>query len=130
MTTNVAGDGAREYHTAQTHYLRKDINSSHAGLTVDVGALPDGAVVLRSYLATKTPFNGVGNTVNVGTAAAPTAFVAAGGIGAAGIVPSTLPLTAPQSFVTSSLKVQAVVTSTGATAGDASIIIEYSANLS
>lgn len=58
---------AREYHTAQTHYLRAAITYEDNGTVVSLGWVPDGAVVIDAGVNVTTAFNGnSANTLNIG----------------------------------------------------------------
>ena len=58
---------AREYHTAQTHYLRAAITYADNGTTVSLGWVPDGAVIINAGVNVYTAFNGdTTNTLNIG----------------------------------------------------------------
>jgi hypothetical protein len=48
MATGTAGTVAREYHSHQVHYLRKDFTYANAGQVLTVGVLPAGALILRN----------------------------------------------------------------------------------
>ena len=44
MATGTQGTAAREYHTSQVHYLRKDFTFADALDVLTVGVLPAGAL--------------------------------------------------------------------------------------
>ena len=48
MATGTAGTVAREFHTAQTHYLTKAITYADNGSTLSMGYAPAGAIVVRA----------------------------------------------------------------------------------
>lgn len=69
MTTGTAATTARQYSQQMIHYLRKGITYADNGLTVDVGTIPAGALVLKplSGVYVNTAFNGgTTNTLDVG----------------------------------------------------------------
>lgn len=58
---------AREYHTSQTHYLRKAITYADDGTTVSLGWVPDGAVIVDGGVNVSTAFDGdTTNTLDIG----------------------------------------------------------------
>lgn len=58
---------AREYHTAQVHYLRKAITYADNGTTVSLGWVPAGAAIVNAGVNVSTAFNaGTANTLNIG----------------------------------------------------------------
>lgn len=63
---------AREYHTQQFHYLRKEVTFSDEATAVTVGTLPAGAIVLKSLsgVHVEEAFNDGGtDLIDVGYAA-------------------------------------------------------------
>ena len=69
MATNTAGTVARDYGMQLLHYLRKTIDYTMDGTTVDIGYIPAGALVLKpaSGVHVTTAFNGGStNTLDVG----------------------------------------------------------------
>ena len=67
MATGTAGTSARQYHTAQVHYLRKQITYADYGTTVNVGVIPAGSVVIGGGVMVTTAFNSSGtDLLNVG----------------------------------------------------------------
>jgi hypothetical protein len=61
---------ARQYHTQQTHYLRKSITFSNLGTTVDVGVVPAGAIIIDAGVIVTTAFNsGTTDVLDIGTSA-------------------------------------------------------------
>lgn len=136
------GSRAQKYHTQQTHYLRKTINYSDAGIAtgVSVGKIPNNARILRSHVSVETAFNaGTTNPINVGTVAetAPGvsgAFAAPvnlnnGVNGAVLALTSTSPASPNQVVSNANGDIDVVAsfvgTGTAATAGKAEIIVEY-----
>lgn len=53
----------REYHTAQTHYLYRDITYADNGETLSLGWVPPGASIIRGGVAVSTIFNGDSSNV-------------------------------------------------------------------
>lgn len=69
MPTGTAGTAARQFHTQQVHYLRKSITYLDDGLTITVGTIPAGSLVLKplSGVAVTTVFNaGTTNVADMG----------------------------------------------------------------
>jgi hypothetical protein len=69
MATGTAGTVARQYHTAQIHYLRKDITFADAATTVVVGVIPSGSIILEaiSGVYVDEVFNaGTNNRLDIG----------------------------------------------------------------
>lgn len=58
---------AYEYHTHQTHFLRKDISYTDTS-TVTVGVLPAGAIVVGAGVVVSTAWNsGTSDVLDIGT---------------------------------------------------------------
>ena len=51
---------ARQYHTQQTHYLRKNVTFADDGTAVTVGVLPEGSVIVAAGAVVSTAFNDSG----------------------------------------------------------------------
>jgi hypothetical protein len=60
MATGTAGTTARQYHTAQIHYLRKNITFADYGTTVTIGKIPAGSSVIGGGVHVTTAFNSSG----------------------------------------------------------------------
>jgi hypothetical protein len=65
MATGTAATTARQYHTAQVHYLRKRISYTDEGDVVTVGYLPAGASVIGGGVHIVTAFDDT-STIDVG----------------------------------------------------------------
>jgi hypothetical protein len=128
MTTGTAGTTARQYPQQMIHYLRKSISYTDDGKTVDIGTLPDGALILKplSGVAVNVAFNGgTTNTLDIGpsTDAGTNLWGTLLALGTIAFVPLDEVVTM---LVSGDTKVQAKVVSTaGATAGSAEIVIAY-----
>jgi hypothetical protein len=62
------GSQARVYHTQQIHYLRRDVTFSDNGVTLTMGVLPAGAIVVAAGVIVSTAFNaGSTNVLDIGT---------------------------------------------------------------
>lgn len=130
MATGTAGSVARLYHTAQIHYLRKDITIADAATTVTVGVLPAGAIILEaiSGVYVDTVFNaGTNNRLDIGISTDSgtnnfATLLTLLGIGFIELdeVAATLKMSAD-----STIQAYVDVTGTAATTGAASIIIAY-----
>jgi hypothetical protein len=128
---------ARRYHQSMTHYLYREVAFNTPGIasanTVEVGTLPQGAQVLATSIAVTTAFNaGSTNVLVVGIDTDDDALVAAGGVdetavGVTRVVPATL---AGKVAPSSNEIVYARYTQTGtaASAGAATIVVEYVVN--
>jgi len=93
-----------------------------------IGTLPANAKVIRALLLVETAFNaGTTNTVDVGIAADDDEYLAAEDVSSAGVVASTLLQPGVVQSTTADTKIYALFAGTGtaATAGKASIVLEY-----
>ena len=64
------GSTARQFHTQQVHYLRKDITFASRGVSQTVGVIPAGSVIIKpmSGVNVSTIFNGSGtDLLDIGT---------------------------------------------------------------
>lgn len=69
------GIPARQFHTQQVHYLRREILFSDRGAVLVAGVIPAGSIVVDSGVVVVDVFNGSGvDTVDIGTAADPNGF--------------------------------------------------------
>ncbi len=70
MTTGTAGSSARQYHTAQVHYLRQYVVYTDNGKVFTMGTIPAGSQILQpiSGVYVNTVFNwGTNNRIDIGT---------------------------------------------------------------
>lgn len=131
MATNTAGSVARKFHLQAIHYLRRNISYADNGKTVDVGTLPDGAIILKplSGVAVNVAFNGdTTNTLDIGpsTDTGTNLWATILALGTIAFVPLDEAVTL---LVSGDTKVQAkVVSSASASAGSAVIVIAYIPN--
>lgn len=121
---------ARQFHTQQIHFLRKDCSFSDNGSTLAVGTLPAGSVILKplSGVNVSTVFSGGGApTLNIGTAASGAFFASALSLTTVGHVSAAT----ANSFLigATDTDITAAVTASGNTAGVAQIVIAYIPNL-
>lgn len=79
MPTGTLGTIARQFHSQQTHYLRRRILGADGNRTYTLGTLPAGANVLRISTLVRTALSGGAPTIALGTAASGAAFFAAAG---------------------------------------------------
>lgn len=127
MATGTLGGAGREYHESQTHYLKRDIAFTQSGNLL-VGTLPPNCVVLRSTVYVKTAFNAATtNTISIGTIASGTAFGSALAAGAIALVPGTVTASAANPQADTDVVATYSQTGAAATAGVASVIVEYAA---
>lgn len=67
MTTGTAGTAARQYHTQQVHYLRKQITYAVENTVIDIGTIPANACVIGGGVHVTTAFNDSGtDTLDIG----------------------------------------------------------------
>ncbi len=131
MATNTAGTSARKFSLQAIHYLRKRITYANDGQTVDIGTLPDGALILKplSGVSVNVAFNGgATNTLDIGpsTDTGTNLWGTLLALGTIAFVPLDEAVTL---LVSGDTKVQAKVVSTAAaSAGDATIVIAYIPN--
>lgn len=122
------GTIARQYHTAQVHYLRKTITFADNGTTVTIGVIPAGSVLLKpiSGASVSVAFNGgATNTLDIGpsTDSGTNLWMTVGSLAAIAFVPLD---EAVSNVVAVDTTVQAYVVSTAAaSAGSAEIVICY-----
>lgn len=118
----------RQYHTQQTHYLRKTITFADDDVEVTVGFIPSGSLILKpsSGIHVTTAFNaGTANVLDIGTSADPDAFATDLALGTADFV--ALDVASGSFLVTSDTTITATpaLTGTAATAGSGEVVIEY-----
>jgi hypothetical protein len=131
MATNTAGDVGRELPFQATHFLRKAISKADATLTLDVGTLPPGAVVVRAYVVVTEAFNaGTNNRLDIGTEDDTDDFATDLALGTVGVIAADEMATANNVYNATSKKVQCVVdvTGTAATTGAGIVVVEYIPN--
>lgn len=132
MPTGTLATNARQYHTAQLHYIRKAVNWNDTGIAsgVKIGTLPAGAAIEFVHIKITTAFNAATtNVLAVGTTATG-AEVIAGTDAVAGTLGSKVPNVAGMALgnLAADTPIYASYTQTGtaATAGVATIVIAYS----
>lgn len=128
MPTGTAATSARQYHSQQTHYLRKRLLGSAGNATYSIGILPAGANILRISTLARTVFSGGVPTISFGPSGTPAGYFAANGapVTTAGRNAVTL-------IATGTLGVDADTTITATvagtpTAGTVDVEIEYTVN--
>lgn len=128
MTTGTAGTTARQYSQQMIHYLRKGFSYADNGLTIDVGTIPAGALIVKplSGAAVNVAFNGdTTNTLDIGpsTDSGTNLWATILALGTIAFVPLDEAVTM---LVSTDTLVQAKVVSTAsASAGSGEIIIAY-----
>lgn len=65
MATGTAGTDARRYHTAQVHYLRKNIVFGDEGTEITVGEIPANSIIVGGGVHVVTAFDD-SSTLDVG----------------------------------------------------------------
>lgn len=128
MTTGTAGTTARQYSQQMVHYLRKGITYADDGTTVDVGTIPAGSLILKplSGVYVNTAFNGATtNTLDIGpsTDSGTNLWGTLLALGSIAMVP--LDEAVAMSVSVDTLVQAAVVSTTGASAGEAEIVIAF-----
>lgn len=128
MATNTAGTVAREYHTAQTHYLTKSISYLDDGDTLSMGFIPAGAIVVRAGVVVSTAFDGnSSNVLDIGTAADTDGFATDLALGTAGVIAADeLATSNDVGPYAADTEIKCVVVSTAsASAGAGTVFVEY-----
>lgn len=134
MATGTAGNSQREYHTAQTHYLRKKLTWDNPGVNtaLTLGVIPPRASVVGGGVHILTAFNSTStDTVNVGFSAGSSTLANALGsaLGAEAVGLIVLDELASTGNVCSTaaqtVTCTYVSTSTGASAGEAVVSVLY-----
>lgn len=121
---------AREYHTAQVHYVRKGVSYSDltSGTAFTVGTLPAGAVVLDACAVVTTAFNSATSDVlNIGTASDGDGFATSLDITSAGKKAADELATSDDLLFSAAANVTATWTGTGAapSAGAVEVIVSF-----
>jgi deoxycytidylate deaminase len=124
-----AGSTARQFHTQQTHYLRKSITYSDIGSTVSLGKVPIGAIVVDAYVVVSTGFNsGSTDILDIGTSDDTDGFATDLDLQTAGkIAADELATSNDLGPYASETELKAVVAATGtaASAGAAEVVVEF-----
>lgn len=132
MATNTAGTAAREYHTAQIHYLAADVAFGDGnGATITLGNVPAGSYILRGGVVVSEAFNaGTTNTIDVGVTGTATAFASAIALGTVGVIAADDMATTTKSLSAADIAVIATLhmTGTAATTGAGRVWVEYLAS--
>lgn len=125
---------ARQYHTQQTHYIRKRVTFNEAGIATGVvfGRIPAGALLLRTTIRVVTAFNAATtNVLTVGLSSETTTFddlVAAAGVNEGAIGTTAVTAASDPAATPLNLVAQYTQSGTAATAGEAIIVVEYVPN--
>lgn len=128
MATGTAGTAAREYHTAQVHYLTRAFTYADDGLALSMGFIPAGAYVIRGGVCVKTAFNaGSTNVLDIGTVADDDGFATDLALGTVGVIAADEMATTNDFYVTVDTEIKCTVdlTGTAATTGAGLAFIEY-----
>jgi hypothetical protein len=128
MATNTAGTPAREYHTAQVHYLTKAFTYSDDGSTLDMGTVPAGGYVVRGGVVVTTAFNaGSTNVLDIGTSSDTDGFATDLALGTVGVIVADEMATSNDAYCSADTLIQCVVdlTGTAATTGAGLAWVEY-----
>lgn len=129
MATGTAGTTAPMYHTAQLHYIYKDVTYADASATaISLGYLPAGSTVINAGVVVSVAFNGnATNTLDIGTAADTDGFATILALGTIGnIVADELATSNDLGPYTSDTEIKCVLTSTAsASAGTGRVWVTY-----
>ena len=127
MATNTAGTAAREFHTAQVHYLTKAITYADNGSTLDMGYVPAGAYVIRAGVVVSTAFDGnSSNVLDIGTSTDTDGFATDLALGTIGVIVADEMATTNDAYCAADTLIQCVVVSTAsASAGAGMVWVEY-----
>lgn len=118
---------AYEYHTHQTHFLRKDISYTDTS-TVTVGVLPAGAIVVGAGVVVSTAWNsGTSDVLDIGTSGDGDGFATDLALGTIGNIVWDELATSNDLYSTSEVTVTCAVTSVGtaASAGTGHVYVQY-----
>lgn len=120
---------ARQYHSQQTHFLRKSITYSNIGSTLEIGVVPAGAIVINAGVIVSTAFNsGTTDVLDIGTSADTDGFATAMTLRTIGRVPADELATSDDlGPYASDTTLKCVLSSTGtaATAGAGEVYVEF-----
>lgn len=128
MATNTAGTDAQEYHTNQVHYFSKAFTYADDGLTLTLGTVPAGSVVLRGGVVVTEAFNaGTTNVLDIGTSGDTDGFATDLALGTIGVIVADEMATSNDSYCATDTVVSISVdlTGTAATTGAGKAWLEY-----
>jgi hypothetical protein len=118
---------AYEYHTHQTHFLRKDISYTDTS-TVTVGVLPAGAIVVGAGVVVSTAWNsGTSDVLDIGTSGDGDGFATDLALGTIGNIVWDELATSNDLYSASESTITCAVTSVGtaASAGVGHVYVQY-----
>ncbi len=123
----------QQFHTNQTHYLRKTlaVGSITSAVAVNIGYLPAKAVVLGVSAVVSTAFNSAtSDVIDIGTSVDANGFASAVDISSVGLKAADDLATSDDLYVTTETLLTATWTGTGTapTAGNVVVVIEYAAD--
>lgn len=129
MATGTAGNSARQYDTAQVHYIRKGLSFADGiTATVSIGMVPQGALIVDMGFYVQTTYNyGTSNLINLGTAGDTDGFGTSLSLGTVGLIKwdefatSNDILAAADTWVTATY----ICTGTAATQGAAEVYVSF-----
>lgn len=128
MATGTAGTTAREYHTAQVHYLTKEFTKADATSVLTLGIIPAGSYVVRGGVFVKEAFNaGTNNRLDIGTVADDDGFATDLALGTVGVIVADEMATSNDFYVTVDTTINCTVdvTGTAATTGTGMAWVEF-----
>lgn len=123
----------QQFHTNQTHYLRKTlaVGEITSGVAVNLGYLPAKAVVLGASAVVSTAFDSATSDVlNIGTSADGDGFATSLDISSVGLKAADELATSDDLYVTSETLLTATWTGAGTapTVGTVIVVVEYAAD--
>jgi len=132
MATGSAGTVARDYHTSQTHYLKKTLafNTASNGASVTMGVVPANSSIVRVYATVTTAFNaGTTNRIDIGNTTTAAAFgtfaVTSAGVKTDTGTLATAAMTLVKPSADQTITTTYTQSATAASAGSADVIVEY-----
>lgn len=134
MATGTVATVARKYTTSQAHYLRKTVNWNDTGIAAGVvlGVLPEGAQITYIHINVTTAFNAATTNVLAAGTTATGAQIFGTADAVAGTAGSKIPNGAGMALAPlaadTTVYISYTQTGTAATAGVATVTIEYSVN--
>lgn len=121
-------NGGRKTQIPAIHEISRTINFNDNNVAggLLVGTLPTGARVLRTQVIAETAFNAATtNTISVGKTGAGTDFVNAQSVTAAGLTTVAAPIAAVVQAADQAVYASYAQTGAAATAGVATVVVEY-----
>jgi hypothetical protein len=129
MATGTAGNQARQYDTAQVHYLRRGLTFADGiTATVSIGMVPQGALIIDMGVYVSTTYNyQTNNLINLGTAGDTDGFATSLSLATVGLIKWDEFATSNDHVAAADMWVTAtyICTGTAATQGAAECFVTY-----